>query len=349
MSNLRVIGVVAGAMMMATPAFATTSNTAEAPSNTVASASVVRQSSAQTAGGIGSRIGSFLSPQVLASQGGDPSSAALLTDNTLGTGMAAGGGDGRLGVWVSGGWSQIEDELSSTAYDGNIYNLLVGGDYQFNDRFLAGVALGYESGDIDTAFNTGNIESDGFTIAPYAGYVLNRYLTVDVSGGFTFADYDMVRNPAAGAPVTGSTEGDRFFFGGNLNAYYAVNRVTLGGRIGYLYTKEEQDSFTESNGTAISQNDISIGQFRVGGTVGYQLGKVEPYVTGTYVYDAQQEKITVAAGQAAPANDRSGIDVGGGIRFSLSDRVTGGFEGTTHVGREDFESTSVSGNLRIKF
>ncbi len=349
MSNLRVIGAVAGAMMIAAPALANTNNTAEAPSTSVSSGQVVRQASAMTAGGIGSRIGSFLSPQVLVGQGADPNSVAFIMDESLGSGMAAGGGDGRLGVWVSGGWSQIEDELNSTAFDGNLYNVLVGGDYQFNDRFLGGVALGYESGDIDTSYNTGNIESDGFTIAPYAGYVLNRYLTLDVSGGYTFADYDMVRNPAAGAPVTGSTEGDRWFLGGNLNGYYAINRVTIGGRLGYLYTKEEQDSFTESNGTVIGQNDISIGQFRVGGTVGYSLGKVEPYVTGTYVYDVQQEKITVAPGQAQPQNDRSGLDVGGGIRFSLSDRVTGGFEGTTHVGRDDFNSTSLTGNLRIKF
>lgn len=348
MSKLRVIGVAAGVMMLATPTLAATTNTAEAPSTSVTSGQVVRQMSSQTSGGIGTRVGSFLGPQVLAEQGADGERAALFADGPLGTGMAAGGGDGRLGVWVAGGWSQIEDDLSSTAYDGDVYNVLVGGDYQFNDRFLGGLALGYESGDIDTKFNTGSIESDGFTIAPYAGYVLNRYLTVDVSGGFTFANYDMSRTPAAGV-VTGSTDGDRWFVGGNLNAYYAVNRVTLGGRVGYLYTKESQDAFTESNGTAIAKNDISIGQFRVGGTVGYQLGKVEPYVTGTYVYDAQQEKITVAAGQAAPTNDRSGIDVGGGIRFSLSDRVTGGFEGTTHLGRDDFDSTSLTGNLRIKF
>ena len=93
MSNLRVIGAVAGVIMMATPAFANTTNTTEAPGTTVTSGQVVRQMSAQTAGGIGSRIGSFLSPQVLYAQGVDPERAALLADNPLGTGMAAGGGD----------------------------------------------------------------------------------------------------------------------------------------------------------------------------------------------------------------------------------------------------------------
>jgi outer membrane autotransporter protein len=348
MSKLRVIGLVAGAMMIASPALADTTNTTDSEGLAPTGGQITRALAGMTATGIGSRVGNFLSPQVFAEQGVDAERAALFADSQQGTGMAAGGGDGRLGVWVSGNWTQIEDELSSTAYDGDLYSALVGADYQFNDRFLGGIALGYESADIDTKFNTGSIEADGFTIAPYAGYVLNRYLTVDVAGGYTFADYDLSRTTAGGI-VTGSTEGDRWFVGGNLNAYYAVNRVTLGGRVGYLYTKENQDAFTESNSTANSENDISIGQFRVGGTVGYQLGKVEPYVTGTYVYDAQQEKIVVSAAQAAPKNDRSGIDVGGGIRFALSDRVTGGFEGTTHVGRDDYDSTSLTGNLRIKF
>lgn len=342
MSNLRVFGVVTGAMLIAAPALANQSvGTTDSNGLGVTTIRVLQID--------GGKIPDETHRNASGGTGVQPLNS---TDGSLDgevSGVAAGGGDGRLSVWVSGGWSQIDDELTSTGFDGNFYNVLTGADYQFNDRFLGGLALGYESSDIDTSFNTGNVEQDGFTIAPYAGYVLNRYLTLDVSGGYTFSDYDTVRNPAAGAPVTGSTEGDRWFLGGNVNAYYAVNRVTLGGRVGYLYTKESQDSFTESNGNAVSTNDVSIGQVRVGGTVGYMLGKVEPYVTGTYIHDVQQEKITVGPGQAQPSNDRSGLDVGGGIRFMLSDRVTGGFEGTTHVGRDDISSTSLTGNLRIKF
>lgn len=339
MSNLRVFGVVAGAMLIAAPALANQSADTVTRESTLNTSDTVNQiSGAEKSEAISDATNDRIAPDVQS-----------VETQVEGTGMSAGGGDGRLGVWVSGGWTQIENELTSTGFDGNLYNVLVGADYQFNDRFLGGVALGYESGDIDTSFNTGNIEQDGFTIAPYAGYVLNRYLTLDVSGGYTFVDYDMTRNPAAGAPVTGSTESNRWFVGGNVNAHYAVNRVTLGGRVGYLYTKESQDAFTESNGAAVGTNDISIGQVRVGGTVGYMLGKVEPYVTGTYVHDVQQEKLAVGPGQAQPSNDRSGLDVGGGIRFMLSDRVTGGFEGTTHVGRNDISSTSLTGNLRIRF
>ena len=345
------VGIWAGAVLIAAPAFAATTNpsvTNETASNVVTGQAVVRELSAMTVGGIGARIGGFLSPQLLNAQGVDPDRASLFALGNIGTGMSAGGGDGRLGIWVSGAWSSIDNDLVSTAYDGNLYSALFGADYQMNDRFLAGIALGYESSDIDTTFNTGHSESDGFTIAPYAGYVLNRYFTVDVSGGFTFVDYD-TRRTASGSSVSGRTESTRWFIAGNVNAYYAIDRITLGGKMGYSYTRENMDGFTESNSTTYTDRDYTIGQFRLGGTVGYQLGKVEPYLLTTYVYDAQMTEVAVGAGQASPKNDRSGFDVGGGINFMLSDRVIGGFEGSTHVGRENFDSTTLSGNLRIKF
>ena len=344
---------VAVAAIFAQPAFATTTNptnTADQASTGATSTAIVQTTSTATTGTLGTRVGSFVAVEAMNRQGGNTEMVAALHDEmAFGTGMSAGGGDGRLGVWVSGGWIGVEDDLVSTAYDGDVFSMLFGGDYQFNDRFLGGVAIGYESADIDTTFNTGNVSSNGWTIAPYAGYVLNRYFTMDVSAGYSFVDYDLMRTNAAGTTVTGGFESNRWFVAGAVNGYYSVNKILLTGRLGYSYTRESQDGFTESDTTINSSRDVTVGSIRVGGTMGYDLGKVQPYLTTTYVYDAQLTKVAVGAGQAQPANDRSGIDFGGGLRFALSDRVTGGIEGTTHLARDNFDSTSVSGNLRIKF
>jgi hypothetical protein len=344
---------VAVAAIFAQPAFATTTNptnTADQASTGATSTAIVQTTSTATTGTLGTRVGSFVAVEAMNRQGGNTEMVAALHDEmAFGTGMSAGGGDGRLGVWVSGGWTGVEDDLVSTAYDGDVFSMLFGGDYQFNDRFLGGVAIGYESADIDTTFNTGNVSSNGWTIAPYAGYVLNRYFTMDVSAGYSFVDYDLMRTNAAGTTVTGGFESNRWFVAGAVNGYYSVNKILLTGRLGYSYTRESQDGFTESDTTINSSRDVTVGSIRVGGTMGYDLGKVQPYLTTTYVYDAQLTKVAVGAGQAQPANDRSGIDFGGGLRFALSDRVTGGIEGTTHLARDNFDSTSVSGNLRIKF
>ena len=353
MKRIRAGLAFATATLLAMPAYAVTTNptnTTEQASTTTTSTAIMSTTTAAITSGLGSRLGSFLGPQVVEMQGGDGALAvALAEEMSRGTGMSAGGGDGRLGVWFSGGWTGIEDDLVSTAYDGDVFNFLFGGDYRFNDRFIGGIALGYESADIDTAFNVGNVSSDGWTIAPYAGFVLNRYFTVDISGGYSWVDYDLRRTNAAGATVTGHFNSDRYFASAGLNGFYAVNKVLLSARASYSYTNESQEAFTESDGTVNSARDVKLGTLRLGGQIGYDLGKVQPYLSATYIYDAKLTKVTVGAGQAAPSNDRSGYDIGGGVRFALSDRVTGGIEGTTQVGRDNFDSTTVSGNLRIKF
>ena len=45
-------------------------------------------------------------------------------------------------------------------------------------------------GNVDSDFNGGNTDSDGWTIAPYAAVILNDIFSVDVSGGITQVDYD---------------------------------------------------------------------------------------------------------------------------------------------------------------
>ena len=352
MRQLIPVLVVAVAALFTQPALAQTSNptnTTEQASNTATASAIVRTATAQTTGLISSRVSSFLAPAAVAAQGGGEDMVAALYDEmSLGTGISAGGGEGRMGVWGSGSWTSVEDDLVSTAYDGDVYNAMVGADYQFNCCLTAGLAVGYESSDIDTTFNTGGVESTGWTIAPYAGYVLNRYFTVDASVGYSVIDYDTTRVRNA-VTITGGFDSDRWFASGAINGYYSVNKILLSGRAGYSYANESQDGFNESNGVINASRDVKVGTLRVGGTAALNLGKAQPYLTATGVYDVQQTKVTVGAGQAAPSNDKSGVDVGGGLRISLSDRVTGGIEGTTHLARDNFESTTVSGNLRIKF
>jgi hypothetical protein len=350
MNKSLLLGAGVGTMILAAPAFAVSDpiDTTISASSWVMGSEYTRASAAMAAEEIAKRTNDFTGSRARAENTPDGDDATSVADGEIGSGLSAGGGDGRLGVWVGGGWATIENDLTSTGFDGDLFDVLGGVDYQMNDRFLAGLALGYESGDVDTTFNTGTLEASGFTIAPYAGYVLNRYFTLDFTGGATFMDYDNSRTGAGGV-VTGDTEATRWFLGGNVNAFYDVDKVSLSGRIGYFYVNENVGGFTESDSTIYSDDDNSWGQLRIGGTVGYELGKVEPYVLTTYVYDVEMEQMTAAPGQLVPSNDRSGFDVGGGVRFMLSDRVYGDLEGFTHLGRDDFSGTSLTGSLRIKF
>jgi hypothetical protein len=48
---------------------------------------------------------------------------------------------------------------------------------------------------------------------------------------------------------------------------------------------EKQDAFTESNGTAVASETISIGQVNVSGSAAYRIGVAEPFISSTVGYD----------------------------------------------------------------
>lgn len=365
MRRVGILGALAlGLAMFAAPEASIASeqddNTVNQSGTTSTGPATTRAAAANTGSLVGSRASGAVAPAGAGGGGGGggaPGEQGLFENGYISAagvqmsdkGVSAGGGEGKIGVWVNAAWSGIEDDLSSTAFDGDVVTVMGGVDYMFTDRMIAGMAVGYENADVDTIFNQGTIESDGATISPYIGFIINQYFTVDLSGGYSFGETDLSRIDLAGTTVTGNMDWSRWFVAGNLNAYYNVGKFRLNGRIGYLRVEETQEAFTESDTTFNPERTIDLGQVRVGGSVGYDMGRIQPYVTGTFEYDAQRTDVVVAAGQDQPANDETGFEVGGGVRFSLSDRVTGGVEATTHLGRENFSSTTVNGTLRIKF
>ena len=47
------------------------------------------------------------------------------------------------------------------------------------DGFLAGVAFGYEATEVDSFFNAGGQDVDGFSVIPYLGVFLSEAVDVD--------------------------------------------------------------------------------------------------------------------------------------------------------------------------
>jgi len=343
-----------------------TVDTEDTPSNVTANTQTLRQTTSTNlanisrgisrlapAGGGGGGIGGGAP-----GAGGVPGpQTGVLRDST---GMSAGGGEGKIGVWINGSWSDVENDLASTALDGDVYSVFGGADYQVMDRFFAGVSLGFEDSDIDTLFNQGNIEADGFTVAPYLLYVINRWFTFDVSGGYSWLDYDQSRffdeNPLDATPgrrLNGEFDSDRWFAAANLTGYYSIRNWNLSGTVGYLYTVEDQDDLVEDDprgGTIVTEGQkIRLGQLNVGTTIGYSLGNIEPFVTATYQNDFVRNNVAVGPGDLVPANDDDGFILGGGVRFNLGDRISGSIEATTLEGREDESATTVNGTIRVRF
>lgn len=339
------------------------SNTANQNSTVATANAVLQAASSQAARLIGNRVSNALSGH---------GSGFNVAENgfSASSGVAAGGMENRMGVWVSGSYSDVSDDNTATAFDGTVYTGFAGVDYKVTNRALVGVSVGYESSDIDTQYNQseitgadGNLEGEGYTVAPYIGVELGQNASASLTAGYTDLQYDTLRyDPVSSNDIRGSTDAERWFVSGALNgAHKIASNWNLRGRLSAFYADEEKDAFTEteSNGNTISQGalDNAFGQASLEARLGYAFRMAEPYVLAAADYDFEKDEAPVGIGtSAAPGQQKASLDdsdvgarFGGGLNFQLGSNVTGGIEAYTVEFREDYEELTVSGGLRLNF
>ena len=216
------------------------------------------------------------------------------------SGVAAGDHFNGWGFWGSFGYTNYDGSLAINApigrvnYEGDIKSFLFGADKLVTDRLVLGLALGYEESEAFTFYNGGNNDSDGYTIAPYAAFFINDVISIDAAVGYTSLEYDTDRVSLASAGTTniGSYDSDRLFASINLNATGQIGNVLLSTRVGYLYTQEEQDAYTETGGAdarQVSDRDLDLSQVLVGMEVAYNWNRYIPYVGMTWAHDIDRE------------------------------------------------------------
>jgi outer membrane autotransporter protein len=282
------------------------------------------------------------------------------------TGKSAGDSFGRWSVWGSYAGTDFDADIALTnaldglgnpvpaaIYDGDTHNLLIGADTLIGSRFIVGVALGYENTDITTEYNGGDNESDAYSITPYAAYLINDIFSIDVSAGYTSLDYDTDRiDNTNGNTIRGDFDSDRWFVASNLNAVINKGNWYFAGRVGYLYTEEDQDDYTETGGPTartIDDRHIDLTQFVVGLDVSYNFGMFEPYAIISYLNDINRDEGADAGGLPggvdASVDDDDEVQSGIGLRL-YDDGVSGTLEWTKVIGRDSFDSDTIMFTLR---
>ncbi|MEQ8659775.1 MAG: autotransporter outer membrane beta-barrel domain-containing protein, partial [Gammaproteobacteria bacterium] len=296
--------------------------------------------------------------------GSNPQAGRPAGDTGLNAGDATAGSV--FGMWGSYSYNDFDSDFvfqgNSLAYDADAHNVLAGFDRLFQNRYLLGVAFGYQWLDTSTRFNGGGQESDGFTVAPYAAVLLSDIFSLDVSGGYSALEYDQDRiSPADGTGIEASFDSDRWFVATNLNAFLPVDRFIFGAKIGYLYTEEDQDRYLESGSTAsanagllrtVASRNIDLEQLVVGGEIAYDAGnQFEPFFIAEYRNDLSRDNGNGAGGlpgnfTAVQAGDDDEVQLTFGLRYYTTWGVTSSFEYQRVEGRSDFDSDLFMFTLR---
>lgn len=268
---------------------------------------------------------------------------------TTQSGAAAGGVDGKLAVWINGGYATFDEDQAAIDADGDTYTLAVGADWVFSSRFLAGLSVAGGTTDTNTTFNNGNIDTTTYTIAPYFVTILgkNRNLLLDGAVGYSMSDNDANRT---GGAITSSYDSSNWFAAANLTYLMARGKFTMRPKVGIFWMDNTTDGYTESGGIVVAESDTQLGRLSAGVRVDYAATRIlTPFVSVVGEYDFESEDYSSFTSGNRPSQEKTGATIGLGTDIRLSDRTTGNLSGTTAVGRDNYSAYTLSGSLRFNF
>lgn len=273
---------------------------------------------------------------------------------SAGEGYAAG-----WNLWASYAHSDSESDVRVAPYEATAHNLLFGADRLLGERWILGLALGYERTDTDTIFNGGTQDRDGYTVAPYAAFLINDVFSLDVSAGYTHLETDQTRiDPDAASPlpfITSDFAAERGFVTSNLNATWLVGDWVIGAVAGFVHAAEIQDSYREQGGSsrrAVRSRRVELTQGYLGADLAYSLGAWEPYAVAMYRNDFSRQDgsgaggLPAAVGSTQPDDDDE-LNLGLGVRYFGRGGLSGSLEWITTRGRSHFDDDTISLTLRL--
>lgn len=287
--------------------------------------------------------------------GGDPEGVSFNFDRdglrVDQSGASAGGADGKLAIWLQGSYATFDQDQRQIAADGDTYSIGFGADWQFSDRFIAGLSVSGYTTDATLTFNNGSLETDGLVVAPYFAAILgkNRNFILDGAVGYGVGENDTTR---ANGAITGSYDSDMWFAATNLTYQKRYGKFGFAPKVGVMWLDSTNDGYRESGvgGVAVPGGDTQLGRLSFGGKVSYLRNpKFVPYISAMGEYDFETDDYSAFTAGNRPSVEDTGATIGLGANMALSERLSGSLEGTTAVGRDDYSAYSLSGTLRLKF
>lgn len=261
------------------------------------------------------------------------------------TGMAAGGTPQSWNVW--GNVDQNESDFSYFSNAGrsrganDVLTTVLGVDYAVTPQMIVGLSVAMDRGDGwgQRNANARNVNDiNGYLIAPYLGYQLNKEWALDVSAGLGSGDFSATGGLKA--------EADRWFAAANLSYARWVGNWQFTGKASYLHGEEDYGN-TRVNGVvqAKTASTNTLDQIRLGAQAGYWMNGFMPYAGLAYTSNIDRSSDI----GSDPLGRDSLIATIGVNFFSLSSKISGGIFYEEELSRTNSDNQVISANINFRF
>jgi len=289
----------------------------------------------------------------------------------------------RFGFFISGKTTDVDRKGTTlqSGYDAETNGFVAGIDYQFSDKFTAGLAAGYSNTDTDYDFSGGDQDVDAVSVMFYSNYSPINNLSLNGYVGWTGYDYDSKRNisidssnidPATvliiNATANGKTEGDQLMVGAGVSYDFNMGAVTLTPQVSFDYSDTWIDGFTESesSGLGLKYRSQTITSYKTKAGIdlshsnSFSWGILVPHAKLYHIHEYSDDSRTI---HASFSQDNKAISVDSQSDSPDRDYLTFGFGVSAVLPHAiqlfvDFEkieahryinSYTVSGGLRVGF
>lgn len=254
--------------------------------------------------------------------------------------------------WVNAGLSYANESAAGVGYYGTIFGLSGGVDHRFTPRLVAGMMLGYESTRINTRYNLGELDGDGFSVGPYVAYELQKGLTLNGSATYARTNFDVT---AFNGTSTGQYDANRYSLSTGVSGNYRNGAWRYRPDITVTYVLQDQDGYTDSLGITYADAESDLGRLSGGGQIGYAFkngaGEIEPYGTVRGEVDFIRPDKIILGGGRTYQSQAAGAVVGAGVNlFSLGSGINGNLEATYDgVFRDTYNGATIQGTISGSF
>ncbi|MCF8199229.1 MAG: autotransporter outer membrane beta-barrel domain-containing protein [Sulfuritalea sp.] len=262
------------------------------------------------------------------------------------SGLSAGGMQ-PWNVWASYGANKSRIRYTNTAAtttrtNSNVDNMVLGGDYALSPKMSLGLSVGFDRGNGSGQTGAGapnNTGTDGYTIAPYLSYQIDKVWAVDASAGWGEGEF------SSGAI---KADADRWFATGNLSYNRWMGSWQYSGKFSYLHGEEKYGD-SRNNGAVVARtaSKNSVDQARLGVQAAYWMNGFMPYAGLVYASDVNRS--TSAGGGVDPLGRSAWVWSLGVNFFSLSSKMTGGIAYEQENGRTNSKNEALMANINFRF
>ncbi|MBN8911090.1 MAG: autotransporter outer membrane beta-barrel domain-containing protein [Rhizobiales bacterium] len=271
--------------------------------------------------------------------------------------MALGAGDGGSlptsfaaaspwDIWVEGHYSAFDDDNGNLDRDGHVGLLYVGADYRVAENMIVGVLAQFDWSKEKSDALSSKVDGDGWMVGPYLSARIHDNIYFDLRAAWGGSSNDLALDGE-----TGRFDTSRWLVKGTLsgNWVYEAWRFTPSADLAYM--EESQDAFTNSAGTDVRRQDVSLGRLQFGPEIGYRIvhsedAVIEPFVAIKGVWDFDNPNAVIDGHVSGPG------DVWGRLQGGLNVATTSGWSvrglaSWDGLGASDYTGYTLQGSMNV--